>query len=142
MDLWLNADEAARLISAHHFAGGLSEFIRLARGVGIGVDLSGQVADVSPAVLSNTANRFIGRVTSSLDLEVIGSSMGLTAEQRRYVFHTLTPGQFIAQIGTGEWRRPFVLRIPKLNLSGAAPSECDERPDVALPALPSEPVRT
>ena len=139
MNLWISLDEAARLMSARHSARGLNDLIGLVRGTGIGLDLSGQCADVSPAVLSNTANKFIGRVTSATDLELIGASMGLTSEQKRHILHTLTPGQFVGQIGTGDWRYPFLFRVPRLPGSGTGLADeptCVPSTLAQLPCLP------
>lgn len=120
MNLWINADEAARLMSTRNAAEGLNDQIGLVRGTGIGLDLSGQCADVSPAILSNTASKFIGRITSATDLDAMGASMGLTSEQRRYALHTLSPGMFIGQIGTGDWRYPFMFRVPRFHANATA----------------------
>jgi hypothetical protein len=113
MDLFINCDEAARLIGSSDSS--ISDLIGVIRGTGIGLDLSLQSAQVSKSVLSNTPNKFLGRVNSYADLEAIGSSMGLTRDQRQWISRNLVPGMFVGQLGQGKWRHPFVFRIPNLN---------------------------
>lgn len=119
MDLWISCDEAARLVSASSATGGLSDLIGLVRGTGVGIDLSVQSSDVAASILSNTALKSIGRCGSATDYDVVGSAMGLTADQRRYLTHTLIPGLFVGQVGEGDWRYPFLYRIPPMNFSNA-----------------------
>ncbi len=114
MQLWICCDEAARLVSSSDTS--LSDLIGVVRGSGIGLLLSLQSAEVSRSILSNTPNKFIGRMTNYSDLEVIGSSMGLTREQKHWISKNLVPGMFVGQLGQGNWRHPFVFRIPKMNL--------------------------
>jgi hypothetical protein len=114
MDLFICVDEAARIIGSSEHS--IADLISVVRGSGIGLDLSLQSADVTRSVLSNVPNRFVGRVTSHTDLEVVGSSLGLTQEQRRWITRHLVPGTFVGQLGQGAWREPFVLRIPPMRL--------------------------
>ena len=67
-------------------------------------------------MLSNTANKFVGRVTNATDLNAIGAAMALSPEQRQWMSLNLRPGMFVGQLGEGEWRRPFVFTIPLLQL--------------------------
>jgi hypothetical protein len=128
MDLWICCDEAARLVSGSQ-AGGIVDLIGQVRGTGIGLDLSIQSADVVSSVLSNTANKFVGRVTSATDLNAIGAAMGLGSEQRRWMSLNLRPGMFVGQFGDGD-RRPFVFKTPWLRLDGATGEEADtDAPD-------------
>lgn len=125
MDLWICCDEAARLVNPAG-ASAMSDLIGLVRGTGIGLDLSVQSADVAPAILSNTANKFIGRCGSAADYDAIGSAMGLSTEQRRMLALTLVPGTFLGQVGEGEWRHPFLFSVPPINLTQLARKEEDE----------------
>ncbi len=117
MDLYVCIDEAARLVSAANPSVVVSDLLGLVRGAGVGIDLSFQSAhDVHPAVYSNTATKLIGRVGSATDLDALGAAMALTHEQRRAALHDVRPGRFIAQLGEGNWRRPFLLDVPFLHL--------------------------
>lgn len=120
MDLFIVVDEAARLVGSENNS--ISDLIGIIRGTGIGLDLSLQSAEVSRTILSNTPNKFIGRVTSYTDLEAMGSSMGLTQDQRRWISRNLVPGMFVGQLGQGSWRHPFLFRVPRLNLKNQAGS--------------------
>ncbi len=115
MNLLICCDEAARLVSAS--GTGIGDLIGLIRGTGIGLELSIQSADIAPAILSNTANKFIGRCGSASDYSTMAEAMGLTAEQRRYMAQHLVPGQFVGQLAEGPGRSPFWLRVPNVDLS-------------------------
>lgn len=117
INLLVCCDEAARLVSTTGPGGGIGDLIGLIRGTGIGLELAVQISDIAPAILSNTATKFIGRCGSSADYNTMAEAMGLTAEQRRYMAQTLTPGMFVGQFGEGEWRKPFVYRVPPVDLS-------------------------
>lgn len=118
MSLFICCDEAARLVSASAGSAGMVDLLGLVRGTGIGVDLSVQsAAAIAPGVLSNTANKFIGVCGSANDYEIVGSAMGLTGEQRRFLALHLRPGLFAGQLGDGDWRHPFLFRVPQLDLS-------------------------
>lgn len=113
MDLMVICDEAQRLAMSEG-AGGLNALIGLVRGTGVGLHLSTQSSVVSRSILSNSATKLIGRVGSAADMQEIGSSIGLTQEQQRWMVHHLIPGMFVCQFGEGPWRHPFVLHGPPL----------------------------
>jgi hypothetical protein len=119
MDLYIVCDEALRFVSASSGSLGVADLIGLVRGTGIGLDLSVQSSDVAPAILSNTANKVIGRCGSARDYEIVGGAMGLTADQRQWMSTHLQPGFFVGQLGEGDWRFPFVFRVPRVNLAGS-----------------------
>ncbi len=125
MDLFICCDEAARLLSASNSSGGISDLIGLVRGTGVGLDLSVQSTDIVPAVLSNTANKFLGRCGSAKDYDTIGAAMGLTVEQRQWARLHLRPGLFIGQVGDGDWRHPFVFQQPLLRLPTIGKNSAD-----------------
>jgi hypothetical protein len=61
--------------------------------------------------------KFIGRCGSSADYNTMAEAMGLNAEQRRYMAQTLAPGMFVGQFGEGNWRQPFLFRVPPVDLA-------------------------
>ena len=129
MNLWICCDEAARLVSSTNQEGGIANLIGLIRGTGIGLDLSVQSCDVMGTVLSNTANKFIGRCGSATDYDKIGASIGLNREQRQWLNFNLHPGLFVGQLGEGGYRKPFVFEIPKMNFDsklGEKTGGCDD----------------
>lgn len=142
MDLWICCDEAQRLCSV--WGGGLGQtgaigdIIGMVRGTGIGLDLSVlSASDLMPQVVSNTATKVLGRCGSAADYAAVGHSMGLTSDQIQWAQHHLKPGLFIGQLGDGDWREPFVFRIPSMNF----PKEgcTDAGPGIAgLLGLPTE----
>jgi hypothetical protein len=117
LSLWICCDEARRLCSSTGQGGTpgpLDDSIGLIRGSGIAFDAAVQSAsDLSPNILSNTAIKCVGRCGSAADYELIGRCMGLTAEQIQWCQFNLTPGLFVGQLGDGDWRYPFLFRIPK-----------------------------
>lgn len=131
MDLWVSVDEAQRLCShsaANPSGGALDGLIQVARGTGIGLDLGVQsVAGLSSQVVSNTSLKLLGRCGSMTDYSAIGGAMGLSGEQVRWAQQHLVPGLFVAMAGEGAWRRPWLVRIPPMEMG------CVRMPDV-LPA--------
>jgi len=122
MDLFVSCDEAARLVAPGRESIGIADLIGLVRGTGIGLDLAVQSGDILPSILSNTASKFIGRCGSARDYDLIGSAMGLTIEQRRWMSLNLRPGLFVGQLGEGGWRHPFLFEVPFADLQAHARS--------------------
>lgn len=136
MDLWIGLDEGQRLCAATggQGPGVISDLLGLVRGTGIGLDLSVQSAHgLAPQVLSNTNLKMIGRCGSYGDLTAIGGSMGLNAEQVRYIQQHLQTGCFVCQLGDGAYRQPFLCRIPPMTLQPPAYAGSDLGPLKALP---------
>lgn len=136
MNLWIVCDEAGRLVSAANQAGGISDLISAVRGTGVGLYLACQSADVAPAVLSNTATKILGRCGSARDYDTIGAAMGLTAEQRHYLSLNLVPGLFAGQLGEGDWRHPFLFRVPQ-SLDALSSPHTAGVIDPVMPLLPA-----
>jgi hypothetical protein len=142
MDLWISIDEGQRLCSG--MAGGadsaIGDLIGLVRGTGIGLDLSVlSTSNIASQILSNTATKILGRCGSATDYAEVGRSMGLTAEQIRWAQHHLRPGLFIAQLGEGPWRTPFILEIPNIDFDRIPASNVSGDGLAALAALPAIP---
>lgn len=126
MDLWICCDEAQRLCAKSGTAGhsAIGSQIGLVRGTGIGLDLSVQsMNDVIAQVPSNTASKVLGRCGSAADYNAAGHSMGLTVDQIQWAQLNLGPGLFVGQLGEGDWRYPFVFRVPLMNLRSANQNE-------------------
>jgi hypothetical protein len=117
MNVWIACDEAARLVSTAQRGNGLGDLIGLVRGAGVGLSFGTQTADIAAAVLSNTATKFLGQCGSATDYDTFAATMGLTAEQRRALPHTLSAGVFLVHLALAEWRHPFLLRVPWTDFS-------------------------
>ena len=142
MDLWICCDEAQRMCSASGSSGhsAIGSQIGLVRGTGAGLDLSLQSAgDVIPQVPSNTATKVLGRCGSASDYSAMGHSMGLTTEQMRWAQLNLRPGLFIGQLGEGNWRHPFVFRVPPMDLRAVTQQQSNNSVQ-PLGELPTTPV--
>ncbi len=145
MDLYIACDEAASLVSASQGSSGLTQRMGLIRGTGIGVDLSVQSGDIAQTILSNTANKFLGRCGSARDYDLVGGAIGLNGEQRQWMSTNLRPGLFVAQVAEGQWRHPLVLEIPELHFPSQASIPNEEVGDLArlplvqanLPGVPA-----
>ncbi len=118
LDLFVAIDEGQRLLAASSAQNNaLADLWPLVRGTGIGVDVAVPTGHgLMPAAMSFSATKFMGRCGSASDYELIGRSMGLSREQLDWVFHHTRPGRFVAQVGDGPWRYPFVLDVPMLQL--------------------------
>jgi hypothetical protein len=111
MDLYLAVDEGQRLVgTASGYHNALADLWPLVRGTGIGLDISVPTSHaLMPEALSFTATKYLGRCGSANDYETVGRALGLTRAQLDWTFHNTRPGRFIAQVGEGDWRRPYVL---------------------------------
>ncbi len=110
MDLFISCDEATRLLHSSDQAGPIARSIRLVRGIGVGLDLSNQSADVDQAILGNTANKFVSGCGSPKDRDIMAAAMELTRDQRRELI-VLRPGQFAVRLGDNA-TPPFIITIP------------------------------
>jgi hypothetical protein len=118
MDLWICLDEAQRLCWGAGNTSAIGSQIGQVRGTGIGLDLSIQSTNgILPQIPSNTATKILGRCGSITDYTAAGHSMGLNTEQIHWAQINLEPGLFIGQLGEGDWRYPFVFRIPPMKLN-------------------------
>ncbi|PHS04366.1 MAG: hypothetical protein COA78_16695 [Blastopirellula sp.] len=114
-------DESSSLLESDNSA--ISNWIGLIRGVGIALILSNQSAvSISQKILSNIPNLFIGQCSSFADLNVMGSAVGLDAQQKRYLANHLQPGCFLGRLGRGKWRKPFLFTTPLME-SGKSSSK-------------------
>lgn len=128
MSLWINLDEAQRICSASSHTSAIASLIGLVRGTGIGLDLSVQSIDkVLPQIVSNTATKVMGRCGSRGDYDGIGHSLGLKSDQIDWAQMNLEPGLFIGQLGEGQWRYPFVFKVPPMDLDRTV---VDQRIDI------------
>ncbi len=138
MDLYISVDEGQRVVSTrggHNAA--LADLWPLIRGTGIGLEISVPMGHrVMPEALSCTATKYLGRCGSAADYELVGRAMGLSREQLEWTFHHTRPGRFVAQVGEGDWRLPYVLDIPPMHLPSAGDQpDNDLGPLNALPTL-------
>ncbi|QDT42563.1 AAA-like domain protein [Gimesia alba] len=132
MNLLIYCDEASRLVNSSDTS--VSQFIGLIRGTGIGLNLSNQTADISRSILSNTPNKILGRCASATDYDVMGASMGLTAEQKQWLkIHLKKPGMFLASLGQAV--HPFLFTVPNLNFK-----QSDFTVDRSFPELDRLPI--
>lgn len=118
MDLFVAFDEGQRLFSqkreSDSYGGNaLVDLTGLVRGTGIGLEISVLTThDLSATIPSLTATKIVGRCGSLVEYQTAGRFMGLDSEQTMWCAHHLVPGLFVGQIGEGDWRYPFVFRVP------------------------------
>lgn len=118
MDLFVAFDEGQRLFSqkreSDSYGGNaLVDLTGLVRGTGIGLEISVLTThDLSATIPSLTATKIVGRCGSVAEYQAAGRFLGLNSEQIMWCAHHLVPGQFVGQIGEGNWRYPFVFHVP------------------------------
>jgi hypothetical protein len=140
MDLWISFDEGQRLFSqrretASHGGNALIDLMGLIRGTGIGLGISVLTTnDLSTSIPSLTSTKIIGRCGSLAEYTAAGHFVGLNSQQIMWCAHHLVPGMFVGQVGEGDWRYPFLFRVPLLKGKGVSDQEADR----SLKALPGE----
>ena len=72
--------------------------------------------DLSPAILSNSATKILGRCGSLSDYREMSGAMGLNSEQLTWCQFNLKPGLFVAKLNYGDNQRPFLLRVPLIDV--------------------------
>lgn len=108
LELMIFVDEALPLLTSSQSP--IVNYIGLIRGAGVSAWLNTQTTiPVDQIVLANLPNRWLGPVSSYRDIESIGASMGLSAEQKRSLTH-LPVGRFLAKLG-GE-SSPMLIDVP------------------------------
>ena len=143
MDLWIAFDEAQRLLSQRHETAGyggnaLIDLLGLVRGIGVGLQISVLTThDLSPNIPNLTATKVFGRCGSVGEYTTVGRYMGLTREQIAWCAHHMIPGTFVGQMAEGNWRHPFVFRVPPLNqLPTERPASRQTDSGASMPSLP------
>jgi hypothetical protein len=121
MDLYVAFDEGQRLFaqqkeSSGHEGDALIDLAGLTRGAGIGLEVS----VLSPCGLTSrlpslTSTRILGRCGSIADYTAAGSFIGIDSGQATWLSHHLVPGMFLGQLSEGDFRYPFLFRVPLLH---------------------------
>ena len=121
MDLYVAFDEGQRLFaqqkeSSGHEGDALIDLAGLMRGAGIGLEVS----VLSPSGLTSrlpslTSTRILGRCGSIADYTAAGSFIGIDSGQAMWLSHHLVPGTFCGQLSEGDFRYPFLFRVPLLH---------------------------
>jgi hypothetical protein len=136
-NLFIYVDEGSSFIENDE--GTISQWIGLIRGVGLSLLISNQSAvTISQRVLSNIPNRFIAQCSSFADLNVLATSVGLDADQKRYLSLNLKPGLLMGSLGQGDWRHPFLFTTPLLKQSHGT-TQVDDVANRELDSLPVVP---
>jgi len=99
------------------------------------------VNSVSRPLISNLNTKIMGLMGSHDDYQLLGADMRLSPEQLLWAKRNLQPGIFVAQINQGDWREPFVLRVPELKLSTRVDDDEAARSATALDSLPTVPAK-
>ncbi len=138
MDLYISVDEGQRLLSnVDASSNALVDLWPLVRGTGIGLSFSVPTSHgLLAEALSFSATKYLGRVGSAADMDLFARAMGLSREQIEWAIHNLQPGWFITQVSEGDWRYPFVLKVPLVRLPVFIPAAgVDLGPLAALPII-------
>ena len=135
LSLVICLDDAQRILSDQDQTSGLSsleELLGIIRGSGIGIAINIQSAyGVSPKLIANLNTKIIGTLASHSDWLRLGPDLGLGPDQIAFSKHDLRAGRFVAQMGSGAWRHPFILNIPKFEIP-AVVTDADVEESVRL----------
>lgn len=121
MDLWISLDESQRLFSQRKEVSGyggnsITDLAGLVRGTGTGLFISVLTPDdLSNKIPAITSTKILGRCGHIKDYEAAGKFLGLNSEQEMWCAHHMIPGTFVGQLGDGNWRYPFLFKVPKMN---------------------------
>jgi hypothetical protein len=146
MDLYVAFDEGQRIFSQHkesasHEGNALIDLMGLVRGAGVGVRVSVlNTHNLSTTLPSLTSTKIIGRCGSTSDYSAAGSFVALTKEQTDWAAHHMQPGMFIGQISEGNFRYPFLFRVPLLESLTQTPVS-DEEADNSIKNILASKVR-
>jgi hypothetical protein len=138
MDLWITFDEGQRLFSqrkesASYGGNPLIDLLGLVRGTGIGLEISVLTTnDLSVSIPNLTSTKIIGRCGSLSEYTTAGHFVGLNEEQIQFCLHHLIPGLFVAQLGEGDWRFPFLFTIPLVDRVVPQAPVTDEQADDSI----------
>ena len=95
----------------------VEEIAGLIRGTGISLWGACQsMAGLARGLIPNLTTKIMGRLGSHEDYRRLGADMGMNPQQIEWAKLHLGPGQFVAQVAEGQWRRPFVLKVPRLDV--------------------------
>lgn len=129
LEIMIYADEAERLCSSSNQSSVLAELISYVRSTGIGIRFNFQSSNILPQIISNTSVKVLGRFGDIADGNSVGRSMGLSSEQILWCQINLEPGTFVAKFSEGQWRYPFVFKVPLIELPKCLPSDLyDDNP--------------
>lgn len=144
LDLVVVSEDAQRLFSAKASSSGelppTDEIAGLIRGMGVSLWGACQsLSGLSRGLLPNLATKIMGRLGTASDYRELGADMGMTAQQLQWARLNLRPGVLIAQLAEGQWRHPFVIRTPKLEIPSSVNDAEVEESVKSLAALPLTP---
>jgi hypothetical protein len=138
MDLWISCDESQRMLSQSKETEGyggnsFTDLAGVVRGAGAGICLSALTPDnLSKRAAAITSTRIMGRCGSVTEYEASGKFLGLSGDQISWCIHHMDPGMFVGQVADGNWRYPFLFKVPKMN---SLKPVTDEEADNSLKAL-------
>ena len=121
MSLYIACDECQRIFSqtkesSGHEGNALIDLVGLVRGTGVGFEVSFLTTNNLSKTLPNlTATKIIGRCGSLSEYTAAGSFVGLDSGQAMWLSHHLVPGTFCGQLSEGDFRYPFLFRVPLLH---------------------------
>lgn len=142
LDLVCVFEDAQRFLTGSTDSGDISpidELGGLLRGLGCGLVVCAQsLQGLSPRLLPNLANKFLGRCGTHSDWHRMAQDMGLTSEQLQYAKVNLGPGLFVGSCAASSCRYPFLLDTPHYKLSQAVSDGEARRSLRVLDKLPTE----
>ncbi len=146
MSLFIAFEDSQRFFDDSQEIGGgeiapMDELAGVIRGSAKGLGVIVQtMSGLSRRLASNLAIKIMGRMGSHEDYNRLGSDLALNHHQLEWAKRNLKPGIFAAQVAEGDWREPFIFRVPYLKIP-AIVKDCDVEKGIHLlndlPTIPA-----
>ncbi len=143
LSLFIAFEDSQRFLSSNQQTKGeitpIAELAAVERGSGKALCILGQTTHgISRPLMANLTTKIMGRLGTHEDYQTLGADMGMDAAQIVWAMKNLKAGTFIGQTSIGNWREPFVFRVPHLNIPVTVDDQAAAESLKALDGLPTE----
>ncbi len=94
---------------------------------------------LSRRLVPNLATRILGRLGSSEDYARLGADLGMNRRQIEWAKLNHQSGMFIGQVAEGDWREPFVFKVPMMKIPATVDDQEAQDSVKPLNSLPTVP---
>lgn len=118
----------------------MDELAGVIRGSAMGLGVIVQTMQgLSRRLSANLATKILGRLGSHEDYRSLGADLAMNQHQLEWARRNLKPGIFIAQVAEGNWREPFIMRVPLIKVPVTVDDQDAANSVKVLESLPSTP---
>jgi hypothetical protein len=145
IDLFVAFEDSQRFFDASHQASRgeiapMDELAGVVRGSAKGLGVIVQTMQgLSRRLVPNLATKILGRLGSHEDYQSLGADLAMNLPQLEWARRNLKPGTFVAQVADGNWREPFVMRVPLIRIPPTVDDQDAANSVKALESLPTVP---